>query len=228
VVARFSNLSKARRCRRSRYCNNAAPGNTCRQPRGDCLPAGRWRPRPVDGERQAAILDIHKQGAAIRRKTGASQFGFGVGIVRHRVLRAVRAYAHEAAVIGSVLADQQVAPWRDGDVVGVPQQALVIGFRQQAQPPRRFTLADGTLERTCAVFEYLAESMRTANGAGYKHGTVRNTKPFAAGETCRTAGETAQSQVVGIAVDVLEIDPLRWQPDLSTHDRRLRPVARIE
>ena len=85
-------------------------------------------------------------------------------------------------MIAGVFADDQVSPWTHRDVVGVLQDAVPVGFGEQAQLARGRCLPRGSFRRTGAVYENLTQSLRTPNRAGKCEIAPGVAKSFSPGE----------------------------------------------
>src|SRR5690606_2004441 len=124
-------------------------------------------PGPGDRQRPARAVHVDEQGRAVGREAGAGQFGLFVQPAEG-IQAAVRRDPAQVVVDVArvlVLADDQVAVGRDGEVVAEIEPGDVVGLDEYLQPAGFAPLARLALEAGGTVAHHLAQLLRAAVGA---------------------------------------------------------------
>src|SRR5690606_19111524 len=119
-------------------------------------------PRPGDGEGHAVGLRTHEQGRAVGAETTAGKLRLAQYVERQGVACPLGAHTDQTVVRAGVFAEDQVTPRRDDEVVGVLDQAVVVGFEVQLQSAGETFFVALALEPTGDVAPDLALAVGSA------------------------------------------------------------------
>jgi hypothetical protein len=145
-------------------------------------------PAPGTGDRkgQSRALDVDEEGRTVRAEAGAGKLTVVHPILGEPFDDPVPVHAcHPVAGI-PVLAEEEVSVGRDGQVVGVVDEALVVRFDEECQSAGLVVLSGGALEGAGHVAEDLPELGVAARGAHEVHGAVTHPDALASCEASRT------------------------------------------
>src|SRR5688572_25329139 len=160
-------------------------------------------PGPGDGDRNARALDVYEQRLAVGRERRAGELGPVQRVPPEPRHLAFGRHAQEMLLrrvlpAGVVLAEEQVAPGGDGDVVAILAQVVVVGLDEQLELVRRrgLLLAARPLVGAGHVAPDLAAPCRAAAGAGEVDAVLPVPHPLAAGESRAALQEAGEPEAV--------------------------------
>lgn len=110
----------------------------------------RFFPRPRNRQSVARIINIHEQSTPVRGEGHTREFGIIKCVTAQSVMLAARRDANQPlagmVVVYGIFAQKDVAPRRDGQVIGVFHDVAVVGFGEKFESSRRIFFLFGAFK----------------------------------------------------------------------------------
>ena len=184
-------------------------------------------PRSRDGNRHTLALQIDKERAAVGRKRRAGKVRMIHGVSCQPVELAGRRDAHDEFFTGTILAKDQVSPWRDGDVVAILDEGPVVRFNEELETSRRVPFVRGAFGRAREVAPDLPRFLPASVRAGKVPPHLVRTTCLRHGQNGRHPFRIPDTGDHQKASRLIQLDPPGLEHGAGLH-ALLVPVAGIE